>query len=85
MANSMMMNDATTQIHRGKRERSALQVWFQETARKLSDTMTWYRTYRETVQELNRLSERELDDIGIARGDISMIALQSANTKTAAR
>lgn len=36
-----------------------------------------YRSYRSTVTELNRLSNRELQDLGIARGDISFIARQS--------
>ncbi|HEY9056976.1 MAG TPA: DUF1127 domain-containing protein [Aurantimonas sp.] len=33
-----------------------------------------WRRYRETVNELSRLSQRELTDLGIARGDISAIA-----------
>jgi uncharacterized protein YjiS (DUF1127 family) len=30
--------------------------------------------FRETCNELNRLSNRELDDLGIRRGDISRVA-----------
>jgi uncharacterized protein YjiS (DUF1127 family) len=30
--------------------------------------------YRETVRELSKLSDRELDDLGISRGDIASIA-----------
>jgi uncharacterized protein YjiS (DUF1127 family) len=33
-----------------------------------------WRRYRETVTELSRLSNRELSDLGIARGDISFVA-----------
>ncbi|MGB8818686.1 MAG: DUF1127 domain-containing protein [Rhizobiaceae bacterium] len=33
-----------------------------------------WRRYRETVGELNRLSTRELDDMGIARAEIGRIA-----------
>lgn len=33
----------------------------------------WHR-YNETVRELNRLSNRELADLGITRGDIARIA-----------
>lgn len=33
-----------------------------------------WRRYRETVSELSRLSNRELSDLGIARGDISFVA-----------
>jgi len=36
-----------------------------------------WRRYRETVNELSRLSQRELSDLGIARGDISAIARRS--------
>jgi uncharacterized protein YjiS (DUF1127 family) len=38
---------------------------------------TW-REYRETYDELMRLSNRDLTDIGIKRGDIPTIALKSA-------
>jgi uncharacterized protein YjiS (DUF1127 family) len=33
-----------------------------------------WRRYRDTVTELNRLSNRELNDLGIARGDIREVA-----------
>ncbi|KAB0676275.1 DUF1127 domain-containing protein [Aureimonas leprariae] len=36
-----------------------------------------YRSYRSTVNELNRLSNRELADLGIAKSDIPAIARQS--------
>jgi uncharacterized protein YjiS (DUF1127 family) len=36
-----------------------------------------WRRYRETVTELNRLSNRELSDLGIARGDINFVARKS--------
>ena len=35
-------------------------------------------TYRETVRELESLSERELSDLGIGRADIRDIARQAA-------
>jgi uncharacterized protein YjiS (DUF1127 family) len=37
-----------------------------------------WRKYRETYNELMRLSPRELQDLGIARVDIPAIARQSA-------
>lgn len=37
-----------------------------------------WRKYRETYSELMRLSSRELNDLGINRGDINQIAKQSA-------
>jgi len=36
-----------------------------------------WRRYRETVNELNRLSTRELNDLGLARGDIPHVARRS--------
>ena len=35
------------------------------------------RAYRETVKELNQLSDKELRDIGITRGDIDSIAMET--------
>ena len=37
-----------------------------------------WRRYRDTVTELNRLSTRELNDLGIARSDITSIARKTA-------
>lgn len=36
-----------------------------------------WRRYRETVNELSRLSTRELNDLGLSRGDISYVARKS--------
>ena len=33
-----------------------------------------WRNYRRTVTELSSLSNRELDDLGINRGDINFVA-----------
>jgi len=33
-----------------------------------------WRRYRQTVNELSRLSNRELNDLGIARSDIPFVA-----------
>ncbi|MBX5064855.1 DUF1127 domain-containing protein [Rhizobium lentis] len=33
-----------------------------------------WRKYRQTVAELGRMSNRELDDLGIGRGDIGNVA-----------
>ncbi|ESX68789.1 DUF1127 domain-containing protein [Mesorhizobium sp. M0045] len=35
-----------------------------------------WRMYNETVRELNRLNARQLNDLGINRGDIERIARQ---------
>lgn len=39
---------------------------------------TKWRRYRTTVAELERLSTRELNDLGIGRGDIPFIAMSSS-------
>ncbi len=39
----------------------------------LSRWRGWLR-YRETSRELSRLSDRELDDVGVARSDIPGVA-----------
>lgn len=36
-----------------------------------------WRRYRETVSELNRLSNRELTDLGLSRSDIPFVARKS--------
>jgi uncharacterized protein YjiS (DUF1127 family) len=36
-----------------------------------------WRRYRDTVNELSRLSTRELSDLGITRGDIPFVARKS--------
>lgn len=36
-----------------------------------------WRRYRETVNELSQLSTRELNDLGISRGDIPYVARQA--------
>ncbi len=41
---------------------------------KLAAALSAWRDARTTRGELNRLSDRELDDIGIARSDIERIA-----------
>lgn len=33
-----------------------------------------WRRYRETVSELSRMSDRELSDLGISRGDIPFVS-----------
>jgi uncharacterized protein YjiS (DUF1127 family) len=40
-----------------------------------------WRNYRDTVDELARLSNRDLSDIGICRSDINAIAFEVATAK----
>lgn len=41
---------------------------------KLKDKIQTRRLYRQTVRELNALPDRELQDLGIARGSIRFLA-----------
>lgn len=43
--------------------------------------MMKYKIYRDTYNELSKLSDRELSDIGIHRGDIHYIALTAYSDK----
>jgi uncharacterized protein YjiS (DUF1127 family) len=37
-----------------------------------------WRSYQATVSELSRLTTRELDDLGIGRGDIHFVARRAS-------
>ncbi len=43
----------------------------------ISQKLAAWRRYREAVRELSQLSDRELSDIGIRRGDIDHIVRES--------
>lgn len=45
---------------------------------KLTRSFNTWRETRRTAFELNQLSERHLEDIGMNRGDIDAVALKSA-------
>jgi uncharacterized protein YjiS (DUF1127 family) len=46
--------------------------------------LTAWRKYRDAVRELSQLSDRELDDIGVPRGDIENIVRRSIASKASA-
>ncbi|MGH6798638.1 MAG: DUF1127 domain-containing protein [Roseiarcus sp.] len=50
----------------------------------ISEKLTAWRRYREAVRELSQLSDRELDDIGIRRGDIAYIVRRSVASRVSA-
>lgn len=52
--------------------------------RTISEKLNAWRRYREAVRELSQLSDRELNDIGVRRGDIEHIVRQSIAEKAAA-
>jgi uncharacterized protein YjiS (DUF1127 family) len=50
----------------------------------ISEKFAAWRRYRDAVRELSQLSDRELDDIGIRRGDIEFIVRRSVVGQAAA-
>ena len=50
----------------------------------ISEKLAAWRRYREAVRELSQLSNRELDDIGIRRGDIEFIVRRSVVSQASA-
>ena len=42
--------------------------------RTIAEKVSAWRRYREAVRELSQLTDRELEDIGVRRGDIPFIA-----------
>lgn len=47
----------------------------------LSLRIAAWRRYRDSVRELSRLSDRELNDLGIGRADIHDVVRQSAGSR----
>jgi uncharacterized protein YjiS (DUF1127 family) len=54
-----------------------MQNIFNYLAKQVEDTRRYYKA----MDELNRLSDRELADIGLYRGEIPMVALTALNRK----
>jgi uncharacterized protein YjiS (DUF1127 family) len=50
----------------------------------ISEKLTAWRKYRDAVRELSQLSDHELDDIGIPRGDIEYIVRRSIASEASA-
>jgi len=79
MTMHVMTTDELARAGERRRGASTLLIWLENTSQKLAASWAWYKMYRENMRELERLSERELDDIGISRWNIPTIAMQSAN------
>jgi uncharacterized protein YjiS (DUF1127 family) len=47
------------------------------TLKTISEKLSAWRRYRDAVRELSQLSDRELCDIGIRRGDIETLVRRS--------
>ena len=53
------------------------------TFKTITEKLSAWRRYREAVRELSQLTDRELSDIGIRRGDIETIVRQSVMSTVA--
>lgn len=79
MAMHVMTTDGIAGTNGSRRETSMPIAWLEEVAGKAAASWRWYQNYRQTTRELEKLSDKELDDIGVLRRDIPMIAMQSAS------
>ena len=50
------------------------------TFKSISEKLAAWRRYRDAVRELSQLTDRELSDIGIRRGEIETLVRQSMMT-----
>lgn len=46
----------------------------------ITEKLATWRRYRDAVRELSQMTDRELSDIGVRRGDIETIVRQSLAT-----
>jgi len=51
------------------------------TSKTIVEKLAAWRRYRDAARELSQLSDRELSDIGIRRGDIEIIVRQSVTPR----
>ena len=51
----------------------------------VSEKLSAWRRYRETIRELAQLSDHELHDIGILRAEIDFVARRPSSNKTTGR
>ena len=51
--------------------------------RTVSEKLSAWRQYREAVRQLSKLSDHELSDIGIGRGDIEAVARRPVTRRRA--
>lgn len=53
--------------------------WLRTQLTSIARAWRWYSSFKRTHDELNRLSDRDLDDLGIMRADIARIAREVAD------
>jgi uncharacterized protein YjiS (DUF1127 family) len=60
----------TKELHERKKEGHMTSI------KTITEKLYAWRRYRDAVRELSRLNDRELNDIGIRRGDIEFVVRQ---------
>jgi len=76
-ATNALPNDPAENYLRLTRDDNSLKLQVSKTMNLIDNFRNW-RRYRETVNELSRLSNRELNDLGISRSDIPYVARKSS-------
>ena len=64
--------------------RAAAELARQGLIEEARECMRQHKAAKETIKELNRLSDKELQDIGITRGEIHSIAYRQSDNLRAA-
>jgi uncharacterized protein YjiS (DUF1127 family) len=78
-SNAYVLANGRKKAVTGLRSRRSCKKRESETKMNLKRSFSAWRKYRQTVNELSRMSDRELSDLGIARGDIAYVARRSVN------
>jgi uncharacterized protein YjiS (DUF1127 family) len=65
------------ETHRAQQELT-LWTWIRDLRTDLAERATKYRLYRETLNELAQLTDRELEDLGLHRATIAEVARTAA-------
>lgn len=52
---------------------------FIKTMHAVYDTIDYFRRYNRAIGELNSLSDRELSDLGLTRGEIEFVVAKTLN------
>ena len=63
--------------HRAQQELTLL-GWFRDLRSDLADRVAKFRLYRETLEELTQLTDRELEDLGLHRSILADVARTAA-------
>ena len=65
------------ETHRAQQELTVF-AWFRDLRTELADRVAKFRLYRETLNELTSLTDRELEDLGLHRAGLADVARAAA-------